>query len=91
MCAASPPLVRANRSDDRQRPRRIPGGILNKLYAAYPGELVTLSGGTPLDCNWQRYKDGIMMCELPEAAKGELDFTQLFVNGRISRDVARMT
>jgi len=51
------------------------------VYAAYPGELVTLSGGTRLDCNWRPYKNGIMMCKLPAAAKGELDFTQLFVNG----------
>jgi hypothetical protein len=51
-------------------------------YAAYPSELVTISGGRKLDCQWRPYKDGIMMCDLPAAKAGELDFTQLFVNGK---------
>ena len=51
-------------------------------YAAYPGELVTISGGVKLDCRWRAYKDGIMMCELPAVKSGELSFTQLFVNGK---------
>jgi hypothetical protein len=51
-------------------------------YAAYPGELVTISGGQKLDCEWKPYQDGIVMCELPEVKGGELDFTQLFINGK---------
>jgi len=51
-------------------------------YAAYPGELVTISGGRKLNCQWRPYKDGIMMCELPEVKTGALYFTQLFVNGK---------
>jgi len=50
-------------------------------YAAYPGELVTISGGRKLDCQWRPYKDGIMICELPAVKTGKLDFSQLFVNG----------
>jgi len=49
-------------------------------YAAYPGEPVTLSGGRRLDCHWRAYRDGIMMCELPEVKAGKLAFTQLFIN-----------
>src|SRR6266851_8827872 len=33
-------------------------------YAAYPGELVTLSGGRKLTGQWKPYKDGIMVCEV---------------------------
>jgi hypothetical protein len=51
-------------------------------YAAYPGELVTISGGRRLDCEWKPYKDGIVICELPEVKRGDLDFAQLFVNGK---------
>ncbi len=50
-------------------------------YAAYAGERVTLSGGRRLECNWQAYQGGIMMCELPDVKAGRLDFTQLFING----------
>ena len=52
------------------------------VYAAYPGERVTLSGGKRLECRWKPHRDGIMMCELPEVGAGRLDFTQLFVNGK---------
>ncbi|MGA2363625.1 MAG: right-handed parallel beta-helix repeat-containing protein [Candidatus Aminicenantales bacterium] len=51
-------------------------------YAAYPGELVTISGGRKLDCQWRPYKDGIMMCNLPALKAGEYDFSQLFINGK---------
>jgi hypothetical protein len=51
-------------------------------YAAYPGELVTISGGQKLESQWRPYKDGIMMCDLPAVSAGDLDFTQLFVNGK---------
>jgi len=52
------------------------------IYQAYPSELVTISGGRKLDCNWKPYKNGIIMCELPEVKEGRLEFTQLFVNGK---------
>ena len=52
------------------------------IFAAFPGERVTLSGGRKLDCRWTPYQDGIMMCQLPAVKKGRLLFTQLFVNGR---------
>jgi len=52
------------------------------IYQAAEGERVTLSGGKKLSCSWKPYKDGIMMCELPEAKLDKLDFTQLFVNGK---------
>jgi hypothetical protein len=51
-------------------------------YAAYMGELVTLSGGRKLHCQWKPYRDGIMRCELPAVKAGRLNFTQLFVNGK---------
>jgi hypothetical protein len=51
-------------------------------YAAYPGELVTLSGGQKLLCNWKPYKNGIMVCSLSEVQGAKLAFTQLFVDGK---------
>lgn len=51
-------------------------------YAAHPGEFVTLSGGRKLECKWTPYKDGIMMCSLPELKQAKVSFTQLFVNGK---------
>ncbi len=57
-------------------------------YAAYPGELVTISGGRKLDCNWVsssvKWNKGgsFMMCKLPSVKAGKLSFTQLFVNGK---------
>jgi len=52
------------------------------IYAAYPGEQPTISGGKKLSCTWQPFRNGIMMCELLEATGGKLKFTQLFVNGK---------
>jgi hypothetical protein len=57
-------------------------------YAAYPGELVTISGGRKLDCKWVsssvKWSKGVspMMCRLPAVKEGDLNFTQLFVNGK---------
>ena len=51
-------------------------------YRAFPGEFVTLSGGKQLQCDWLPYKNGIMMCQLPQVASGQLTFDQLFVNGK---------
>ena len=46
------------------------------VYAAAPGEHVTLSAGRKLTCDWKTYKNGIMMAELAPGT----EFTQLFVN-----------
>ncbi len=51
-------------------------------YEAADGEKVTLSAGRRLECQWTPFRDGIMMCRLPEAAEGRLAFSQLFVNGK---------
>jgi len=51
------------------------------VYAAFPGERVTLSGGRRLLCRWRPASDGIWTCDLPEVRSG-LRFTQLFVNGK---------
>ena len=50
-------------------------------YAAYPGEVPTLSGGSQIRCEWTPYRDGIVQCFLPEVVAGQLDFDQLFVDG----------
>ena len=50
-------------------------------YLAEPGKMVTISGGQRLDCHWQPYRDGIMMCRLP-ADQRWLKFSQLFVDGK---------
>ena len=39
-------------------------------YRAATDAVVTLSGGRRLDCDWQPYRDGIMVCDLSEAASG---------------------
>lgn len=51
-------------------------------FLAEPGEQPVISGGRGLDCAWRSYRDGIMMCFLPEVKDGKLYFTQLFVNGK---------
>ena len=50
-------------------------------YQAAPGERVTISGARQLACDWQPFRDGIFVCDLPEAKYGTLDFSQLFANG----------
>lgn len=48
--------------------------------AAYPGEIVTLSGGHLLtDLNWAPYKGDIVVANLPEHFHG--DFNTLYVDG----------
>ena len=47
-------------------------------YAAYPGEVVTLSGGHRLQCHWTPYKGAIFSTAVPRGLK----FSQLFVNGK---------
>jgi hypothetical protein len=48
------------------------------VYAAFPEEHVTVSGGRKLACKWTPYQKGIMMASVPT----EIVFTQLFVNGK---------
>lgn len=69
----SPFVLGPEDSDDEQAPI---------TYEAGAGERVTLSGGRKLDCRWESYRDGIMMCRLPDVSDGTLDFSQLFVNGK---------
>lgn len=52
------------------------------IYAAYLGEKPTISGGRKIVGEWRPFRDGIMMCSLPEVKAGKLSFTQLFVNGK---------
>lgn len=49
---------------------------------SYAGEKATVSGGRALACDWRPFRDGIFVCDLPEARGGTLDFTQLFANGK---------
>ena len=51
-------------------------------YAAYPDETPIISGGRRLDVEWRTFRDGIMLCEIPEVKAGKLDFAQVFVNGK---------
>ncbi len=52
------------------------------VFAASPGERVTISGSRLLVCRWKPYRAGILMCDIPAVKKGELRFSQLFVNGK---------
>jgi hypothetical protein len=52
------------------------------IFAASPGERVTISGSRALNCRWRPHRGGILMCDLPAVKAGELRFTQLFVNGK---------
>lgn len=47
-------------------------------WSAWGDEIVTLSGGQRLDCQWTSHANGIMKTIVPEG----LDFTQLFINGK---------
>ncbi len=49
-------------------------------YCSYKSDRVTLSGGRPLECAWEPYRDGIFRCGLPASAPGV--FSQLFANGK---------
>jgi hypothetical protein len=48
------------------------------VYSPYPGEKVTLSGGTRLHLKWKPYRDGIMMASVPAGTQTD----QLFVDGK---------
>ena len=51
-------------------------------YAAYPGERPVLSGGRRLT-GWQQGDDGAWFVDLPEVARGDWSFRQLYVDGHI--------
>lgn len=48
------------------------------IWAAWPGDRVTLSGGQRLSCRWTHHVGGIMKTQVPRG----LSFRQLFVNGK---------
>ncbi|KTD85188.1 right-handed parallel beta-helix repeat-containing protein [Paenibacillus etheri] len=52
-------------------------------YRAYPGERPVVSGGMRMHGNWEPYRDGIWVCEIPEwrGVSKESLFTELYVNG----------
>jgi hypothetical protein len=47
-------------------------------WSAWQDEIVTLSGGQRLNCQWTRHANGILKTAVPE----NLDFSQLFVSGK---------
>ena len=51
-------------------------------YAAYPGEEPVISGGREIVADWKPYRDGIMVCSLPQDDWSDPGFTQLFVDGK---------
>jgi hypothetical protein len=51
-------------------------------FEAYPGENPVMSGGQRIIEKWKPYCDGIWMCEIPDVIEKNLDFTQLFINGK---------
>ena len=55
---------------------------LKIVYQAYADETPVISGSKVLSCDWQPYRDGIMMCKLPEVKAKNVTFSQLFVNGK---------
>ena len=48
------------------------------IFAPYPGEKVTLSGGSLLALKWKAYRDGIVKASVPSGTTTE----QLFINGQ---------
>jgi len=52
------------------------------VYHAYPGELVTISGGVRLQLEWNSLRDGLYEAKVPGATELSLAIDQLFVNGR---------
>lgn len=56
-------------------------------FQAYQNEEVIISGGKTIT-GWKPYKNGLWMTKLPEVAKGQWSFRQLYVNG-VSRQRAR--
>lgn len=57
-------------------------GLSGLTLKAFGDERVSISGGRRLDCRWQPYRDGIYVCDLPEAKAGAMAFTQMFADGK---------
>lgn len=53
-------------------------------YQAYKKETPVLFGGRQIT-GWTQYKDNIWMAKIPAVKKGDWNFTQLFVNGKLRR------
>ncbi|WP_079414632.1 right-handed parallel beta-helix repeat-containing protein [Paenibacillus ferrarius] len=51
-------------------------------FSTYSEEHAIVSGGRKLNVAWRPYRDGIFVAEVPEILKEQLQFTQLFVNGK---------
>ncbi len=51
-------------------------------YMAYPGEKPVISGGKSINGHWKKYKDNIMVCNIPQVKNGKWYFRQLFANGQ---------
>lgn len=51
-------------------------------YAAWSGDIVSISGGRKLNCRWRPYQGAILQCFLPEVKRGDFYFTQLFIAGK---------
>ena len=52
------------------------------VYAAHPGELVTVSGGQRLACDWCSLPRWHRDVHAPDPGARPWDFSQLFINGR---------
>ena len=51
-------------------------------YRAAEDGTVTISGGMRIKGVWEAYRDGIFVCDVPEAKGGQVNFSELYVNGR---------
>jgi Right handed beta helix region len=51
------------------------------VYMPFEEEIVTLSGGLRLNCDWRPYQDGIFVTEVSKSVSFA-SFDQLFVNGK---------
>ena len=51
------------------------------LYSPFEEEIVTLSGGLRLNCDWRPYHDGIFVTEVPKSVSAA-GLDQFFVNGK---------
>ena len=47
-----------------ETPLRLNSKDSRTIYAAVPGQSVTISGGKRLSCDWKPYKDGILIAEV---------------------------
>ncbi len=51
-------------------------------YRALENGTATISGGKRLNCAWRPFRDGIYVCDLPEAREGKIYFSELYINGK---------